>query len=153
MRYHPHHCLPTRYRQVQNAGKLACTKTVLKFLFKHQASPGLYKGVGDGFKQIKATEGLKGFTLVSTTSIRMFANQYFFSLQGWAPTLIGYSAQGFGKFGFYEIFKDVYRNAAGENEPKFRTLGFAVSSACAEFIADCLLCPWEAVSAPLSKPF
>lgn len=89
--------------------------------------PGLYKGVGDGFKTIKATEGLTGFTL------------------GWLPTLIGYSAQGFGKFGFYEIFKDVYRNAAGKNEPKYRTIGFAVSSACAEFIADILLCPWEAV--------
>jgi len=54
--------------------------------------------------------------------------------------------QGFGKFGFYEIFKDVYRSAAGENEPKYRTIGFAVSSACAEVIADCLLCPMEAVS-------
>ena len=89
--------------------------------------PGLYAGVGDGFKQIHAAEGLKGFTL------------------GWLPTLVGYSAQGFGKFGFYEIFKDVYRNAAGKNEPKYRTVGFAVSSACAEFIADILLCPWEAV--------
>ena len=27
--------------------------------------PGLYKGVGDGFKSINAAEGLKGFTLVS----------------------------------------------------------------------------------------
>ena len=59
---------------------------------------------------------------------------------------MGYSAQGFGKFGFYEIFKDVYRSAAGENEPKYRTFGFAISSACAEVIADVLLCPWEAVS-------
>jgi len=68
---------------------------------------------------------------------------------GWLPTLVGYSMQGFGKFGFYEMFKDVYRNAAGgENsatEKKFRPLGFAVSSACAEFIADCFLCPWEAL--------
>jgi solute carrier family 25 phosphate transporter 3 len=66
-------------------------------------------------------------------------------LQGWLPTFVGYSAQGFGKFGFYEIFKDVYRNAAGASEPKYRTLGFAVSSACAEIIADCFLCPWEAL--------
>lgn len=47
------------------------------------------------------------------------------------------------------MFKDVYRNAAGgENsatEKKFRPLGFAVSSACAEFIADVFLCPWEAL--------
>ena len=89
--------------------------------------PGLYAGVGDGFKTINASEGMRGFTL------------------GWLPTLVGYSAQGFGKFGFYEIFKDVYRNAAGKNEPKYRTVGFAVSSACAEFIADILLCPMEAV--------
>jgi len=55
--------------------------------------------------------------------------------------------QGFGKFGFYEIFKDVYKAAAGkENAIKYQTLGFALSSACAEVIADCLLCPWEAVS-------
>ena len=93
----------------------------------------MYKGVGDGFKQIKAQQGLGGFTL------------------GWLPTLVGYSAQGFGKFGFYEIFKDVYRNAAGENEPKYRTVGFAVSSACAEVIADVLLCPWEAVSPLILK--
>ena len=49
----------------------------------------MYKGVGDGFKQIKASEGLKGFTL------------------GWLPTLVGYSAQGFGKFGFYEIRRKI----------------------------------------------
>jgi len=103
---------------------MVCPLDIVKC--RMQAMPGLYKGVGDGFKTINATEGLKGFTL------------------GWLPTLVGYSAQGFGKFGFYEIFKDVYRNAAGKNEPKYRTVGFAVSSACAEFIADILLCPWEA---------
>jgi len=61
----------------------------------------MYTGVSDGFSKINAAEGLKGFTL------------------GWAPTLVGYSAQGFGKFGFYEIFKDVYRNAAGDNVAKY----------------------------------
>jgi len=104
---------------------LVCPLDIVKC--RMQAMPGMYKGVGDGFKTIKATEGLKGFTL------------------GWAPTLIGYSCQGFGKFGFYEIFKDVYRSAAGENAAKYQTLGFALSSACAEFIADCFLCPWEAL--------
>jgi solute carrier family 25 phosphate transporter 3 len=104
---------------------LVCPLDIVKC--RMQANPGMYKGVGDGFRQIKAVDGMKGFTL------------------GWAPTYVGYSAQGFGKFGFYEIFKDVYRNAAGANEPKYRTLGFAVSSACAEFIADILLCPWEAL--------
>ena len=33
---------------------------------------------------------------------------------GWIPALIGYSLQGFGKFGFYEIFKDVYQEIIGE---------------------------------------
>ena len=64
---------------------------------------------------------------------------------GWAPTLIGYSAQGFGKFGFYEMFKDVYKNAFGVNAAKYQTFGFLLSSACAEVIADCLLAPWEAI--------
>lgn len=106
---------------------LVCPLDIVKC--RMQANPGLYKGVGDGFKTIKAAEGMKGFTL------------------GWLPTLVGYSAQGFGKFGFYEIFKDVYRGAAGspENVKRFQTVGFAVSSACAEVIADVLLCPWEAL--------
>merc|ERR1719329_896166 len=64
---------------------IVCPLDIVKC--RMQASPGLYKGVGDGFKTIKAAEGLKGFTL------------------GWAPTLLGYSAQGFGKFGFYEVLK------------------------------------------------
>jgi solute carrier family 25 phosphate transporter 3 len=55
--------------------------------------------------------------------------------------------QGFGKFGFYEIFKDVYKFAVGdENAAKYKTIGWALSSASAEVIADVLLCPMEAVS-------
>lgn len=62
------------------------------------------------------------------------------------PTFIGYSCQGFGKFGFYEIFKDVFKGIAGpENAAKYQTVGFAVSSACAEVIADTFLCPFEAI--------
>lgn len=75
---------------------LVCPLDIVKC--RMQANPGLYKGVGDGFRTIMKAEGPKGFTL------------------GWAPTLLGYSAQGFGKFGFYEIFKDVYRGAMGTDE-------------------------------------
>jgi hypothetical protein len=61
--------------------------------------------------------------------------------------LIGYSLQGLGKYGFYELFKDVFAGVVGpENAVKYRTLGFALSSASAEIIADVLLCPWEAVN-------
>jgi len=121
------------YKKCMMGGILSCgiTHTIVCPLdivkCRMQTNPGMYSGVSDGFKKINAAEGLKGFTL------------------GWAPTLVGYSAQGFGKFGFYEIFKDVYRSAAGDNVAKYQTLGFAVSSACAEVIADCFLCPWEAL--------
>jgi len=67
-------------------------------------------------------------------------------VQGWLPTLIGYSAQGFGKFGFYEMFKDVYKYSFGASAAKYQTVGFLLSSACAEVIADCFLAPMEAVS-------
>jgi len=60
--------------------------------------------------------------------------------------LIGYSAQGMGKFGFYELFKDIYKNIVGvENADKYKFIGWSIASGSAEIIADCLLCPMEAV--------
>jgi len=51
-----------------------------------------------------------------------------------------------GKFGFYEIFKDVYKRIVGdENAIKYRRIGWSVASGCAEVFADIMLCPWEAV--------
>ena len=52
---------------------------------------------------------------------------------------------------FYEIFKDVYKAALGPKAAEYQTIGFLVSSACAEVIADVLFCPWEAVSTFLLK--
>jgi solute carrier family 25 phosphate transporter 3 len=104
---------------------IVCPLDIVKC--RRQAMPTMYKSIGDGFSKIYAAEGLKGFTL------------------GWFPTLVGYGAQGFGKFGFYEMFKDVYRGALGEKADQYQTMGFLISSACAEVIADCLLCPWEAL--------
>ena len=95
---------------------------------RRQVNYDLYKSLGDGFKVIRAAEGFKGLTV------------------GWVPTFIGYSAQGFGKLGFYEIFKDVYKKVVGEeNAAKYQTTGFLIASASAEFIADVLLCPWESL--------
>ena len=94
---------------------------------RKQINPKVYKSLGDGFKTIKAEKGMSGLYL------------------GWQPTLIGYSMQGFGKFGFYEIFKDVYKKIMGSSASKYQSFGFAISSACAEVIADCLLCPMEAL--------
>ncbi len=65
--------------------------------------------------------------------------------KGWAPTLIGYSLQGLGKFGFYEIFKIFYTGILGEeNAYVYRTSLYLIASASAEFFADIALAPWEA---------
>jgi len=58
----------------------------------------MYKTLGEGLSSLAKTEGFgsKGLAL------------------GWAPTLIGYSLQGMGKFGFYEIFKDLCKKVVGK---------------------------------------
>ena len=62
---------------------------------------------------------------------------------GWSPTFVGYSLQGAGKYGFYEVFKHLYgdRLAPGMN----KTVVYLAASASAEFLADLALCPLEAV--------
>jgi solute carrier family 25 (mitochondrial phosphate transporter), member 3 len=65
---------------------------------------------------------------------------------GWGPTFVGYSVQGAGKYGFYEYFKHIYAEFAGEeNAAQYKTLLYLAASASAEFIADIGLCPFEAV--------
>lgn len=61
-----------------------------------QVDGAKYKSLGSGFKISVAEEGLLGLT------------------KGWAPTLVGYSVQGLGKFGFYEAFKNFYSGLIGE---------------------------------------
>jgi len=93
-----------------------------------QVDPAKYKNLSNGFKLTLAEDGTKGLA------------------KGWAPTLIGYSFQGIGKFGFYELFKLTYGNAIGE-EAAFtnRTSLYLASSASAEFFADMFLAPFEAM--------
>lgn len=65
---------------------------------------------------------------------------------GWGPTLVGYSAQGAAKYGFYEFFKKTYSDMAGpEAAVKYRTGLYLVASASAEVLADVALCPFEAI--------
>jgi len=86
-----------------------------------------YKSIGNGFKVTLAEGGAKGLVL------------------GWAPTAIGYSAQGLCKFGFYEVFKKIYSDMIGEeNTYLYRTSLYLASSASAEFFADIALSPMEA---------
>jgi len=92
-----------------------------------QTSGEKYKNISNGFKVTVREEGIRGLG------------------RGWAPTAIGYSLQGLGKFGFYELFKNIYSNALGEQASyDYRTSLYLAASASAEFFADILLCPMEA---------
>jgi len=85
-----------------------------------------YKSLGNGFKVTVAENGARGLFL------------------GWAPTAIGYSAQGLCKFGFYEVFKNLYAGWLGEeNTYLYRTSLYLAASASAEFFADIALSPME----------
>ncbi|KAI1286828.1 Phosphate carrier protein, mitochondrial [Halotydeus destructor] len=92
-----------------------------------QTNGAKYKNLGTGFKVTIAEEGMRGLG------------------RGWAPTAFGYSFQGLGKFGFYELFKIMYGNAIGEEMAyQYRTGLYLAASASAEFFADIALCPFEA---------
>ncbi|XP_052145596.1 mitochondrial phosphate carrier protein 3, mitochondrial-like [Oryza glaberrima] len=93
-----------------------------------QIDPAKYKSITSGFGVLLKEQGPRGF------------------FRGWVPTLLGYSAQGACKFGFYEFFKKYYSDIAGpEYAQKYKTLIYLAGSASAEVIADVALCPFEAV--------
>lgn len=87
-----------------------------------------YSSIGTGFKITLAEGGISNL------------------LRGWAPTFIGYSIQGAGKYGLYEYFKHLYADMAGaKTAANYQTPLFLAASASAEFLADIGLCPLEAV--------
>ena len=114
-------------------GTLACgiTHTALTPLdlvkCRIQVDPAKYKGIFNGFAVTYKEDKIRGLG------------------RGWAPTAIGYSLQGLGKYGLYEVFKNVYSDALGEEKAYlWRTSLYLAASASAEFFADILLCPMEA---------
>merc|ERR1719215_2464162 len=91
-----------------------------------QVNKEKYKNLGNGFKLTFQEGGAAGLFL------------------GWAPTALGYSAQGICKFGFYEFFKNIYSGMIGdENTYLYRTSLYLAASASAEFFADIALSPME----------
>lgn len=91
-----------------------------------QVNKEKYKNLPNGLKVTVAEQGARGLYL------------------GWAPTAIGYSAQGLCKFGFYEFFKNWYSNILGEERTYLhKTCLYLAASASAEFFADIALCPME----------
>eukprot|EP00164_Ancoracysta_twista_P000266 GFYU01000378.1.p2 GENE.GFYU01000378.1~~GFYU01000378.1.p2 ORF type:complete len:317 (+),score=96.53 GFYU01000378.1:24-974(+) len=64
---------------------------------------------------------------------------------GLGPTAQGYFVQGWFKFGGVEYFKITMAKKMGEQAAfDNRTAIYLASAACAEFIADIFLCPYEA---------
>ena len=92
---------------------------------RRQVDSKLYTSNAQGWSKIYRAEGVRGV---------------FF---GWSPTFVGYSFQGLGKYGFYEIFKHIYGDNLAPNMN--RTLVYLSASASAEFLADIMLCPFEAI--------
>jgi solute carrier family 25 (mitochondrial phosphate transporter), member 3 len=91
-----------------------------------QVNSTKYPGFVGGARTIIKEEGMRGL------------------IKGIGPTGVGYSLQGAGKFGGYEIFKDLYANMLGEEQSyKYRDLVYIAASASGEFFADMLLCPFE----------
>jgi solute carrier family 25 phosphate transporter 3 len=123
---------PTYYAYCSFGGLISCglTHTMVTPLdmvkCRLQVDKEKYKNLRNGFKMVIQEGGSKKLFL------------------GWAPTAIGYSAQGVCKFGFYEVFKNVYAGFLGEeNSYVYRTALYLAASASAEFIADVALCPME----------
>uniref|UniRef100_A0A915D0H1 Phosphate carrier protein, mitochondrial n=1 Tax=Ditylenchus dipsaci TaxID=166011 RepID=A0A915D0H1_9BILA len=107
-----------------------------------QVNPEKYKSIGVGFKVTVAEEGARVETqessigLISNTHRRIIDSE---------SNGEGYSMQGMGKFGFYEMFKILYANMLGEeNAYTYRTGVYLAASASAEFFADVMLAPMEA---------
>ncbi|KAF6016369.1 hypothetical protein HII12_000115 [Brettanomyces bruxellensis] len=92
-------------------------------LCRLQVDKTLYKGNLDGIKTIAKKEGARAL------------------YSGFLPTFIGYGLQGTGKYGFYEVFKKKFSDYTGHTGVGV----YLASSACAEFLADLALCPFEAM--------
>jgi solute carrier family 25 phosphate transporter 3 len=125
---------PKFYSLCAVGGLISCgvTHTVIVPLdlvkCRMQVDKGKYPNLGTGFKVTLREDGVRGLA------------------KGWAPTLLGYSFQGVGKFGFYEGFKVLYGGIMGEESAYLnRTSLYLISSASAEFFADMFLAPFEAM--------
>ena len=93
-----------------------------------QLDPAKYnQGFVGGVRQVAAAEGAGAL------------------LTGLMPTAQGYFIQGWFKFGGVELFKiNITKSIGDEAAWNNRNSIYLGASACAEFIADIFLCPYEA---------
>lgn len=124
---------PEYYAACTVGGMVACgpTHTAVTPLdlvkCRRQVDPNLYRSNYQAFKTILKTPG----DLIWT---------------GAGATFIGYSLQGAGKYGGYELFKKKYSDLVGPNiANEYRSVIYAAASALAEFFADIALCPFETI--------
>lgn len=90
--------------------------------------PGARPTTKQAMQQVLKAEGISGLKL------------------GLAPTNYGYLTQGFFKYGLYEIFKERFALALGQQKAEEnRFLLYLASGMCAETMADVLLTPFEAI--------
>jgi solute carrier family 25 (mitochondrial phosphate transporter), member 3 len=128
---------PSFYAKCMFGGFLACSLThtavvtldVNKCRAQAHSKAGRWpSGLLPGLKRIATTEGIQGMKL------------------GWAPSFFGYGAQGSFKFGFNEIFKEIYTQMIGKEnlDSKAKKMAlWAAASGSAEVIGDLALCPFE----------
>merc|ERR1719238_1158113 len=107
-----------------------------------QLDPVTYnQGLVGGFRQVIAAEGQGALWT------------------GVGPTAAGYFVQGWFKFGGFEFFKVTLAKSFGDQGTWDNRFAInCVAAACAEFIADVFLCPFEAtrirqVSDPVMAKF
>ena len=134
LRYAGHHVPPhdtNYYSKCFLGGALACGLThtaiiPLDVVKMHYLTPHYNKGLISMLKMIMADEG------------------GLYVWRGWLPTLVGYSLEGAFRYGLYEISKDLFSNALGEeNSKKYRALVWCAGAASAEVLSTIALCPLE----------
>lgn len=103
-----------------------CIPSVLKT--RIQLNPKLYPNFGSALKTIVKNEGVRALSL------------------GLTPTFVGYSAQGFCKYGLYEFFKTKLSQTLGQEFSEKHATGiYLAAGTTAEVFADLALTPFEAV--------
>ncbi|KAF7288537.1 hypothetical protein HMN09_01382700 [Mycena chlorophos] len=97
--------------------------------------------------RIQVDPAFKGLGIISGTRLVLTKESPAALLTGFGPTAVGYLAQGGAKFAGYEFWKKKTVELAGDQETavKYRTAIYLGSAGIAEFFADVLLTPLEAV--------
>jgi solute carrier family 25 phosphate transporter 3 len=91
-----------------------------------QVSPEKYTGMTMGLRMLWREEGLRG----------MF--------KGLGPTAAAYALQTGTKYGLYEVLKDEFSTALGEDLAyEYRGAIYVTAAGCAEACASVLMCPFE----------